>query len=56
MSMTQQIVYLSQLYKPAISKVKNLRAIGSSPVLVSPYGFFDGAAASGLVELDYVFS
>ena len=35
------------MYKPAVSKVKKPRAIGSGPVLVSPYGFFDGAAANG---------
>ena len=52
MSLIQQIVYYSQLYKPAALKVKKPRDAGSGPVLVFPYGFFDGAAAnsSGGVE------
>ena len=47
MCIFQHIMYLSQLYKPAVSKVKKSRAIGAGPILVSPYGFFDGAAANG---------
>ena len=47
MCIFQHIVYLSQLHKPTVSKVKKSRAIGVGPILVSPYGFFDGAAANG---------
>ena len=46
MSMIQQIVYFSQLYKHAGIKEKKPRAIGAGPVLVFPYGFFDGAATN----------
>ena len=48
MSLIQQIVYYSQLYKPAILKVKKPRDVGSGPILVFPYGFFDGATANSL--------
>lgn len=48
MSITQQVMYLSQLYKPAVAKVEKPRAIGLEPVLVPPYGFFDGAATEGI--------
>ena len=48
MSITQQVMYLSQLYKPAVAKVEKPRAIGLEPVLVPPYGFFDGAATKGI--------
>ena len=34
------------MYRPSSLKVKNPRAYGSGPVLVFPYGFFDGAATS----------
>ena len=53
MSLIQQIVYYSQLYKPLGLKVKKPRDAGSGPILVFPYGFFDGAAAnsSGGVSL-----
>ena len=35
------------MYKLDVLKVKKPRAIGSGPVRVSPYGFFDGATANG---------
>ena len=34
------------MYKPASLKVKKPRDAGSGPVLVFPYGFFDGATAN----------
>ena len=46
--MIQQIVYYSQMYQPFGIKVKKPRAVGSGPVLVFPFGFFDGAAANNI--------
>ena len=36
------------MYRPSSLKVKKPRAYGSGPVLVFPYGFFDGATASNI--------
>ena len=36
------------MYKPVVSKVKKLRAVGVGLVLTFPFGFFDGAAANGI--------
>ena len=47
MCIFQHIIYLSQFYKLVVLKVKKPRAIGAGPVLILPYGLFDGAAASG---------
>ena len=36
------------MYQPSGIKVKKPRAVGSGPVLVFPFGFFDGAAANNI--------
>ena len=48
LSLLHQIAYFSLMYQLSSLKAKNPRAFGSSPVLVYPCGFFDGASASNI--------
>ena len=36
------------MYYPSVFKVKKSRSLGQGPVLMYPYGFFNGASAKGV--------